>query len=56
VIFLPAGAARPRRPAPRAVLVVRLDEPQPALAAGEQRRRDLLEVRRDRGERLVEAR
>ena len=32
-----------------------LDEPQPALAAGEQRRRDLVEVLRDRGERLCEA-
>src|SRR6185503_18882743 len=37
------------------VLVVRLDEPQPALAAREERRGDLLEVGRNRGERLVEA-
>jgi hypothetical protein len=38
-----------------AVLLVGLDEAQAALAAREERRRDLLEVRRDRGERLVEA-
>ena len=32
-----------------------LDESEPALTAGEERRRDLLEVVRDRGERLREA-
>ena len=38
-----------------AALLLRLDEPQAALAAGKERRRDLLEVLRDRGERLREA-
>ena len=42
-------------PALALVLLARLDEPQPSLPAGEERRGDLLEVRGDCGERLVEA-
>ena len=57
VIRFPAGRSSTSTPGLRAVvgLLVRLDEAESAVAAREQRRGDLLEVRGDRRERLVEA-
>ena len=50
----PAGRSSTSTPG-LAVVALRLDEPEPPLAAGEERRRDLLEVLDDRLERLGEA-
>ena len=52
--LLPRGAELDLDARLDVLAVLRRDEPQPPLAAGEQRRGDLLEVRSDGGERLVE--
>ena len=44
MIFLPAGRSSTSTPGSSPPVLLGLDEPQPALAAGEERRRDLLEV------------